>query len=115
MLGWVRKADEFRDDWYGWLTNQCGHAMVGIIVTIFLNSVGAPWLSVPVVATIAYFVVVEWYGQRLRLLWDAIVDSFHVCMGSLIVHTIPDWKTSAMACAVWCVFLGLGVRKRIRA
>ena len=67
MFNWLRSGDDFLDDWYSWLTNQCGHAMIGVVSTVVFSAMGVAWTALPLAISVVYFIVIEWWVQRLQL------------------------------------------------
>lgn len=105
-------SDNFPDDPYGWLTNQCGHGVVGIAMSIYSEVIGLPMVTAFGVA-IVYFIVIEWYIQRLKLFWDSVSDSLHVCFGAFVVAQLPDYNSAALALTGWGAVLAYGYWRRM--
>jgi hypothetical protein len=80
----VIKADNFRNDPYGWLTNQCGHVLLGIVGYIAVVF-GLLWhlgefperelaWAIVLIAYLAW----EFAIQRGNNLWDSLEDTIFV-------------------------------------
>lgn len=81
------KPDAFPKDPYGYVTNQCGHMVLGLAVSVFTP---LHWTFDPFVAAFVYWAVVEVYIERLTLIWDSLEDTMWVMVGAMIL-TIHDW------------------------
>ena len=79
--------DDFQNDWYGWLTNQCGHIVLRLAVSVAM--LWAVWWS-PVVAAAAYWFLVEGLTQRWKLWRDSLMDTFFVMAGSEDVDALQS-------------------------
>ena len=78
-------SSNFKNDWYGWLTNQWSHTLLGILsysiamlASFFILGEYASRTTIFVAVLIAY---VGWEiittGKRMR--WDALEDLIFVC------------------------------------
>lgn len=138
MINWlwgiIHAPDDFRADPYGELTNQLGHTMLGILLTLFIvggwrEAAGEMPYRVPVffVAVFGYLLTVEMLAQR----WtpgDSAFDGLMVAFGAGGVlfplkevrptgtttllelnHHLLVWIMSA-----WAVCLAVRVARRIR-
>lgn len=102
--------DDFLDDWYAWLTNQCGHIVLGLAVAAVMLPIG--WWT-PVVAALVYWVFVEFYGQGMRLWADSLADTLFVMAGgSVFAAHDAGWLTLLGVVSVAGAWLGFGVWKR---
>lgn len=81
------RSDAFLRDPYGWVTNQCGHMVLGLAVAVFTP---LHWGFDPAAAAVTYWLLVEVLDQRLRLFWDSFEDTMWVLLGAMIL-TIHDW------------------------
>lgn len=76
-------GSNFKNDWYGWITNQCGHVVLGLVLftsLMFLSySMGefAPRIAVWSVIAIGYCIW-EFVIQR-GYKWDGVEDCIFVC------------------------------------
>jgi len=88
----IIQPDDYPYDWYGWLTNQCGHALIGVV------SLGVMWFSNidPLVAVpaivIFYFFIVESCLQGLDKPWDSLTDTWFVFLGSLVSSSLITYN-----------------------
>lgn len=75
------KSDAFENDPYGWTTNQCGHALIGIAASVL-----TPWAWGGDMITIAaaYWLVSEVLLQRRALFADAAQDTAFVTSGATL-------------------------------
>lgn len=119
----LRKADDYKGNWYGYLTNQAGHAAV---IGVPLGTLSLNFMH-PVAALISvffiYFVVWEMLIQQSELLWDSIVDACHVVAGAgavaILVCYIPYEDRNTALLLLWCGWtvwfqvLMIGVKRRI--
>lgn len=101
-------SDDFKGDWYGAATNQCGHMTLGLGFAVYLPLAG--WWSVPL-AALAYWVIVEVGMQRNSLWRDSIMDTAHVmagaAFGSYVMQYIPpNDYTPQVIYALWAALLG---------
>lgn len=106
--------DDFRNNWYGFLTNQAGHSvLVGLPMGLALMPFVGPYIA-PLVVFVVYLLVWEFSIQRIGAgLADALQDSACVMAGASIIcgYAVGYW-TAWGALAVWAVFLAWGVRRR---
>lgn len=77
------KPDSFRDDWYGWLTNQLSHTLLGIVAAsvvccvFFLVAGEYPYrIHVWILITVVYVSRETW---RRGVRWDSLEDTVFVC------------------------------------
>lgn len=81
----LNEPDNFQDDWYGWITNQCGHMVLGQVLFIVLSCVAfftigefpyrnTVWLAIAVGYLVWEFVIQRGYK------WDSVEDSIFVCL-----------------------------------
>jgi len=100
-------------DWYGWVTNQCGHIVLGLAIATLGLLAGWPWLVMPVMAAALYFMMVEWFGQGLALWRDSIMDTVFVMVGVSYVAAMDHGPVTASGVlSVGGVMLGFGAWKR---
>ncbi|WP_347837762.1 hypothetical protein [uncultured Planktomarina sp.] len=105
-------------DWYGWLTNQAGHAyLVGFpAIYAVLSFTGATGLSAVAIVAAVYFLLWEVIIQRGKDRADQIMDTFHVASGAAVFIALYDpigWGIKPFA--LQAVVLAVGVIKRARA
>lgn len=108
-------SDDMPGDPYGWVTNQCGHFCIGLVVAVVGVAIGAPILALWPVAALVYWLVSEVWLQCLALWRDALMDTFHVASGVAVaasMHAGQVWWPVAML-AVWGLVLGLGAWRRV--
>lgn len=115
------KADDFKTDWYGYVTNQAGHAMIigGGLSLAALTFLPALW--VPPVVALAYGVIWEWLIQRGGMWRDSLEDTAHVAVGAALPSTAAFYATDFWACwltlaacfGAWLAVLAVGVARRI--
>lgn len=107
--------DDFRNDWYGWMTNQMAHALgVGTVGGLALMPFLGPYIA-PVAVFVAYFLLWEVWRQKLGAgVADALQDSACVMAGASIIcgYEVGYW-TAWGAVAVLAVFLLIGVFRRV--
>ena len=108
--------DDFDGDWYGYLTNQAGHAyLVGAPLALIL----APWwglVAAPFMIGLAYLLAWEIAVQRGRDWRDSLEDSVHVTCGAAVIcgALSGDVLTAAGCLALQAVLLGIGVWRRAK-
>lgn len=104
-------GDDFPDDWYGWLTNQCGHMVLGLASSVVMLWAGG-WT--PLSAGVVYWLVVELVLQRGKLLADSLMDTFFVMAGAsvLIAYDMGPLVLVGVALIV-AGMLGGGIWKRL--
>jgi len=123
--------DAFKDDWYGELTNQCGHTLIGVVLTALVVSVWCAVSGEPPYKLVAfglvflpYALIVEWLMQDW-LEGDSWFDTAMVAFGSIGVlaplnwsedHSALDFDPVAFIVVVsgWAVLLTFRVLKRFR-
>lgn len=118
-----RKPDSFRDDPYGYLTNQLGHGWLGFSLNTWvcwvLYTFGGAWpnqVSVYLWVTAVYFILWEAGTQGWRG-WDSIEDTAFVAYGGsvwayvdmyYVIDRVFAFTIGAMA------LVSYGVVKRLR-
>lgn len=103
---------DFPGDPYGWVTNQTGHACIGVALTLVLWPLLAAWAVL--IVTIGYLLVWEIGVQRGRLIRDSLHDTAHVLAGAGVIAAALAWghlAASAVAAAEF-VALMLGAWRR---
>lgn len=105
-------------DWYGWLTNQAGHAyLVGFpAVYAVLIFTGVTGFSAVAIVAAVYFFLWEVLIQRGKDRADQIMDAFHVASGAAVFIALYDpigWGLKPFV--LQAVVLAAGVIKRVRA
>lgn len=107
------KSDSFANDWYGWLTNECGHGWVGFVLSLPLLALGCPDAPTVFIVWLLYFFIVEVVDQKLRLVYDGISDSLHVVFGSWLAVLLPEYGQAMLVAVGWGIVLAYGVWRRI--
>lgn len=93
--------------WYGWATNQCGHAFAVGWPMGALFALGVEPVEAPVFAAVLYFGAWELgvqHGKRLR---DGLTDAAFVFFGAATAVWPPAW-------GVFAVALAAGTVRRVR-
>ena len=101
-------SDAFLGQPYAYLTNQCGHMILGLAVAVFTP---LHWGFDPVIAALIYWLLIEVLDQRLRLFWDAAEDTMWVMIGAMIL-TIHDWGQMQYLMAMAGAGLAFGYWRR---
>ena len=91
----IFEANAFRGDWYGFLTNQAGHAyLVGFPAAwVIAHIVGNPILILAIIVAV-YMAVWEVIAQHGDDWKDSAEDTLHVALGSAVALTMwgyTDW------------------------
>lgn len=104
---------DFPGDPYGWVTNQTGHACIGVALTLILWPLLAVW-AVPLVA-VGYFLAWEIGVQRGRLIRDSLHDTAHVLAGSGVIAAALAYghRAASVVAAAEFVALAVGAWRRI--
>lgn len=119
--------DAFANDWYGWLTNQMAHALLGLAVTALLAWVLGAFMSRafemdvpmhgPAVAILAVVYFTAWEGVWQRYgagMGDALADTAFMALGGLL--GVSAWARKggrvALAMAVGAALLMAGAWRR---
>ena len=107
------QPDAQLDDWYGWLTTQTGHAVLGQAGAFILLPFFGPFLA-PVMVALVYLVAWEWAVQRFRAgIADGLTDTACTMAGaSVICGMAVGYGTAAICFAAWAALLGFGVLRR---
>jgi len=80
ILSDLSKPDDFRHDWYGWVTNQLAHITVGIILTIVFSALNFILLGEFAQKIVLWgmvfvtYAIIEIYWQKKNRTWDTIED-----------------------------------------
>ena len=109
------QADDFPSDPYGHLTNQLGHACVGVVAGLALAHAGVAFLAVPLIVAAVYGVVWELVWQRSRLWADSLNDTANVMGGAAVCVSLlaKDYWTAWGCVAARGLFLLFGVVRRL--
>lgn len=103
-------SDDFADDWYGWLTNQCGHIVLGLGASVLM--LWADWWT-PVIAAVAYWLLVEGIAQNWKMWQDGVMDTFFVMAGASVLLAYEMGAITLIGVAVVTgAMLGGGAWKR---
>lgn len=110
----LNASSDHRDNWYAWVTNQRAHGVLGIEIAVVFVLLGLPFWAAPLAATLAYWVLIECFAQKLSDWRDSLMDTAHVMAGATMVAAIPrdDW-TALIALAVWLALQVFGVWRRL--
>lgn len=107
------RPDDFKDDWYGWLTNQCGHVVLGLAVSVSAYYAGAWLLYAPFFSAFLYWLLVEFFGQSVKLWRDSIADTLFVMLGACVLPAYDRGDlTLAIVFAVAALGFAYGVWRR---
>jgi ABC-type Mn2+/Zn2+ transport system permease subunit len=110
------RADDFKDDAYGWLTNQGAHAsLVGVVLAAPGLAWGFPPYLVPVIVALVYGVAWEWLWQRGGMVADSLMDTACVMAGASILAAawVQSGWTLAAVLVVWGAVLIAGYWRRL--
>ena len=116
ILEELLRPDAQPRDWYGWLTNQAGHAaLVGQPAALALMIAGVPGDAVPAIVAVAYLLLWERLIQRGRDWADSLTDTAAVGAGAALLATAvtADLPAAVFVLAVWAAVLVAGVRRRL--
>lgn len=116
VLEELLRPDAQPRDWYGWLTNQAGHAaLVGQPAALALMIAGVPGDAVPAIVAVAYLLLWERLVQRGRDWADSLTDTASVGAGAALLATAiaADLPAAVFVLAVWAAVLVAGVRRRL--
>ena len=81
-------ADDFYSDWYGWLTNEMSHALLGLLLYVAFC---ATWLAgfgeypariAALLFVVGGFAFFEVAIQRGGMIWDSIEDTAFTAYGA---------------------------------
>jgi len=127
----IDTPDNFPTDWYGWLTNQAAHVLLGqmTFAMLMIGSLGAGEFSHRLVVwgAVAFGYVIWEIATRSRL-WDAVEDfMFVVIYGAglpamMFAEILPGsgmfmgsiWSVMPVN-GLFCAHAALGVTLRLRA
>lgn len=109
----VFQPDEQLNDWYGWLTVQCGHSVIGQAGAFILLPFFGAYLA-PVMVGLVYLVAWEWAVQRFRAgIGDGLTDTACTMAGaSVLCGMTVGYGTAAICFAAWAALLLFGVLRR---
>jgi hypothetical protein len=103
--------DDFQDDSYGHVTNQCGHLALGLAIASVAAFAGL-WWPIPLASAAAYWLIGEYVLQRAGLFWDGIEDAGFVAAGASFPFTVTgSWLQIGLVAGVGVV-LGIGAWRR---
>jgi len=126
----ILKSDNFPTDWYGWLTNQAAHVLLGqvLFAVMMIGSLGAGEFAhrIAVWAAVAIGYAIWEVVTRGRF-WDAVEDFMFVAVYGAglpaVIFSEADgfgkfygdvWNVLPMI-GVFCVHAAVGVTLRLRA
>ncbi len=105
------KPDAFSGDPYAYVTNQCGHIVLGLSIASVAAFAGL-WWPIPLAAAVAYWLFAEYILQRAGLFLDGLEDGGFVAVGaSFPFTTTGSWAQIGLVAAVG-VFLAIGAWRR---
>lgn len=105
------QPDDQRNDPYGWITNQAGHAaIVGMPASLALIGLGVDIVAAPIVVALVYALAWEWAQGHVIADWrDSLMDAANVMAGASIISGAFSGYWTAAACVVmWGCILALG-------
>lgn len=126
----LNTPDAFRRDWYGELTNQCGHTLLGALAAVLLCVV---WRvahgEMPYIGAVLFVVLVPYLAVEITVQgWksgDSWFDSLMVALGAAVVLPFRevgvdghltilalDHRSFLSLFALWAVLLGARVARR---
>lgn len=122
-MSWIRiviaelgRGDGQPRDWYGWVTNQCGHVLVGLMLTGGGIAVGAA-ADVAALAVAGLYALKEWGDwRRGGKLGDSLVDILFVCGGIALALSLAS-NSAAGFFITWIIvtlMAAYGIRQRIK-
>lgn len=85
-------SDAFLNDWYGYLTNQAGHFVLGLFLAY-----AVPWWMI-LVGYLGWEIGVGWGG------WDSVEDTVFVMLG---VAFFRGFRKCAMIAAMFMMSVGV--------
>jgi len=110
------KSNDFKEDPYGYLTNQSGHILLGLVIMIIPYLVFEAYLSLvlsTVVVIIFYSFIWELGIQGFKRL-DTLEDSFYFSVGSCFWLLLGTKATILLWGVLVVVPLVFGTMTRIR-
>lgn len=115
VLNRLLEADSQPKDWYAWATNQLGHGVIGMPLALVAHALGIPFLLVPAVVALRYFLIWELLLQAGDDLTDSLWDAVHVGMGAGIMSLALQGNISGLSALfiLWGMLLAYGVYRRI--
>lgn len=116
VLEELLRPDAQPRDWYGWLTNQAGHAaLVGQPAALALMIAGVPAWATAAIVAVAYLALWERLIQRGRDWADSLTDTASAGAGAALLATavVADLPAAVFVLAVWAAVLVAGVRRRL--
>ena len=97
MLRELLRPDAFVGDWYGWLTNQASHVLVGAVLAMLLSLRLRPRAALLVAAAGYGLVEVAQLALHGPGLWaDGLADLGFAALGALIVAA---WRRGGCGCS----------------
>lgn len=110
--------DAFLNDWYGWLTNQSGHILLGMVMLFVLGWLLSDNCLGMIMTALTYGAIeIVHYKFLGGLARDSGVDLFFVLIGAIFMFaalSMWKWRKEAMtACIIAAsAALSLGVWRR---
>ena len=109
------RGDDQKGDWYGWATNQAGHAaLIGMPAALVLLALGMPALATPPAIALAYAVAWEWTMPGPGWI-DSLTDTLNVAAGAAILCTAlgSGLVLTAAVTLAWLAVVAFGVWRRL--
>lgn len=116
ILATLEQPDAQPGDWYGWVTNEAGHAaLVGVPAAMILLGLGVPAWLVPAAVAAVYGVIWEGLFQPGTIWSDSLSDTAHVAAGATLITAALSWGfwLTAAVLAAWGVLLAVGIARRL--
>jgi len=118
ILAELRRPDDQGADWYGWLTAQSGHALLGVALAGAGIMAGAAPLAAWIVVGVAYAVVKELPDYAVSPGWraarDSLRDALFVAGGAGLAATLAAGSALFWA-ALAAIAAGLAIGTYQRA
>lgn len=120
MTSWLRRNFEqeaFRDDWYGWLTNQLGHIVLGLTIAYvaamawFGLAGEMPYKIIAWPVCLGLYVWLEWVRGWAG--WDSVEDTIFTSIygsgGGYLLFTEVQPGSATLEFHSWSLFPAMGV------
>jgi hypothetical protein len=118
ILAELRRPDDQGRDWYGWLTAQAGHALLGVVLAGAWVQAGGDALAAWVVVGLVYAVAKELPDYAVAQSWrtarDCLRDALFVSGGAGLAATLATGSPLFWA-ALAAIAAGLAIGTYQRA